>query len=283
MNAIIGTSTEHISAIRTRIILVLNLRSDALPQGIMTATENGQTLKKWSGRRVPLRQKFLCRVCTVRMILSKKLNNVQNGTIRVSTLKAIVEEIAEIYKVSRQSAAIRVSELGYSEAVELYGSEIVDIDCQHRRSSTSSKFHQQPIDEVSAFQLYMSSEFLKATLNTGAFCYAEGYFVICDEKYVLPGEGVLFLTEYARLHLSECTLDFSYKLVCSRTSNLDVQYMFRSDTEYKKLPSFDSNTQNIDEYNRALAKAPTDTESDFQTQLQRNRLVNETTSQRMCK
>ena len=76
---------------------------------------------------------------------------------------------------------------------------------------------------------------------------------------------------------------FSYKLVCSRTSNLDVQYMFRSDTEYKKLPSFDSNTQNIDEYNRALAKAPTDTESDFQTQLQRNRLVNETTSQRMCK
>ena len=100
---------------------------------------------------------------------------------------------------------------------------------------------------------------------------------------MLPGEGVLFLTEYARLHLSECTLDFSYKLVCSRTSNLDVQYMFRSDTEYKKLPSFDSNTQNIDEYNRALAKAPTDTESDFQTQLQRNRLVNETTSQRMCK
>lgn len=236
---------------------------------------------EWQARTIA--PKILMPRCTVRMILSKRLNNVQNGTIRVSTLKAVVEEIAEIYKVSRQSAAIRVSELGYPEAVELYGSEIVDIDCQHRRSSTSAKFHQQPIDEVSAFQLYMSSEFLKATLNTGAFCYAEGYFVIRDEKYVLPGEGVLFLTEYARLHLSECTLDFSYKLVCSRTSNLDVQYMFRSDTEYKKLPSFDSNTQNIDEYNRALAKALTDTESDFQTQLQRNRLVNETTSQRMCK
>lgn len=97
--------------------------------------------------------------------------------------------------------------VSYPEAVELYGSEIVDIDCQHRSSSTSSKFHQQPIDEVSAFQLYMSSEFLKATLNMGAFCCTEGYFVICDEKYMLPGEGVLFLTEYARLHLSECTLD----------------------------------------------------------------------------
>lgn len=160
---------------------------------------------EWQARTIA--PKILMPRCTVRMILSKRLNNVQNGTIRGSTLKAVVEEIAEIYKVSRQSAAIRVSELGYPEAVELYGSEIVDIDCQHRRSSTSSKFHQQPIDEVSAFQLYMSSEFLKATLNTGAFCYAEGYFVICDEKYVLPGEGVLFLTEYARLHLSECTLD----------------------------------------------------------------------------
>ena len=130
----------------------------------------------------------------------------QNGTIRVSTLKAVVKEIAEIYKVSRQSAAIRVSELGYPEAVELYGSEIVDIDCQHRRSSTSSKFHQQPIDEVSAFQLYMSSEFLKATLNTGASCCAEEYFVICDKKYVLPGEGAWYKIKKIIFNLKEISL-----------------------------------------------------------------------------
>ena len=172
-----------------------------------------------------------------------------------SALKAVVEEIAETYKVSRQSAAIRVSELGYPEAVELYDSEAVVIDRQHRRGSTAAKFHQQPIDEVSAFRLYMSNEFLKATLDTGASCYAEGYFVLRDEKYVLAGEDALFLTEYARLHLSECTLDFSYKLVCSRTSARDVQYMFRADTEYKKLPSYDSNTQNMDEYNKALEKS----------------------------
>lgn len=201
----------------------------------------------------------------------------------MSELKAIVEEIAETYKVSKQSAAIRVSELGYPETVELYDSEAVIIDRQHRKSCTSAKSHQQPIDEVSAFRLYMSNEFLKTTLDTGAFCYAEGYFVLRDEKYVLPSEGALFLTEYARLHLSECTLDFSYKLVCSRTGVRDVQYMFRADTEYKKLPSYDSNTQNMDEYNKALAKTLDDADSEFQAQLKRNRLVNETTSQRMCK
>lgn len=185
--------------------------------------------------------------------------------------------------MSRQSAAIRVSELGYPEAIELYENETVSFERRPRRSSTAAKFHQQPIDEVSAFRLYISNEFLKATLDTGAFCYAEGYFVLRDEKYVLPGEEALFLTEYARLHLSECTLDFSYKLVCSRATVRDVQYMFRADTEYKKLPSYDSNTQNMDEYNKALKKALDDADTEFQAQLKRNRLVNETTSQRMCK
>lgn len=236
---------------------------------------------EWQARTIA--PKLLMPRCTVRMLLSERLGNGRNGNIQQSTLKAVVEEISKIYNVSRQSAAIRVSELGYPQALELYDSEAVVIDRQHRRSSTAAKFHQQPIDEVSAFRLYMSNEFLKATLDTGAFCYAEGYFVLRDEKYVLSGEDALFLTEYAKLHLSECTLDFSYKLVCSRTSVRDVQYMFRADTEYKKLPSYDSNTQNMDEYNKALAKSLDDAETEFQAQLKRNRLVNETTSQRMCK
>ena len=209
---------------------------------------------EWQARTIA--PKILMPRCTVKMLLSERFGDGQSRDVQLSALKAVVEEITETYKVSRQSAAIRVSELGYPEAVELYDSEAVVIDRQHRRGSTAAKFHQQPIDEVSAFRLYMSNEFLKATLDTGAFCYAEGYFVLRDEKYVLPGEDALFLTEYARLHLSECTLDFSYKLVCSRTSVRDVQYMFRADTEYKKLPSYDSNTQNMDEYNKALWTTP---------------------------
>lgn len=235
---------------------------------------------EWQARTIA--PKILMPRCTVRMLLSERFGD-DSRNVQFSALKAVVEEIAKMYKVSRQSAAIRLSELGYPEAVELYDSETVVMDRRHRRGSTAAKFHQQPIDEVSAFRLYISNEFLKATLDTGAFCYAEGYFVLRDEKYVLPGEDTLYLTEYARLHLSECTLDFSYKLVCSRTSTRDVQYMFRADTEYKKLPSYDSNTQNMEEYNKALAKALDDAETEFQEQLKRNKLVNETTSQRMCK
>lgn len=236
---------------------------------------------EWQARTIA--PKILMPRCTVRMFLSERLGIAQSSNVNVPTLKTVIEEIAKTYKVSRQSAAIRVSELGYPEAIELYNNETVVIDRQHRRSSTAAKFHQQPIDEITAFRLYISNEFLKATLDTGAFCYAEGYFVLRDEKYVLPGEDALFLTEYARSHLSECTLDFSYKLVCIRTNIRDAQYMFRADTEYKKLPSYDSNAQNMDEYNKALAKALEDANSEFQEQLKRNRLVKETTSQRMCK
>lgn len=254
-----------------------------LTAGQRDRSEQWSDIEKMEWQARTIAPKILMPRCTVRMLLSNRLGNAKSGTVQPSALKVAVEEIAEIYKVSRQSAAIRVSELGYPEAVELYESETVVIDRRPRRSSTAAKFHQQPIDEVAAFRLYISNEFLKATLDTGAFCYAEGYFVLRDAKYVLPGEDALFLTEYAKLHLSECTLDFSYKLVCSRAIVHDAQYMFRADTEYKKLPSYDSNTQNMDEYNKALAKALDDVDTEFQTQLKRNRLVNETTSQRMCK
>lgn len=240
-------------------------------------------IEKMEWQASTIAPKILMPRCTVRMLLAEYLGNHQNRNIQLSALKAVVEQIADTYKVSRQSAAIRVSELGYPQAVELYNDEIISIDCKHSDVTTAAKYHQQPIDEVSAFQLYMSNEFLKATLNTGAFCYAEGYFVLRDEKYVLPGEDALFLTEYAKHHLSECTLDFSYKLVCNRANVHDAQYMFRADTEYKKLPSYDSNTQNMDEYNKALSKALDEADTEFQKQLNRNRLVNETTSQRMCK
>lgn len=255
--------------------LVLNHKPD----------ENGQwsdiERMEWQARTIA--PKILMPRCTVRMVLSERLSSVHKDDVQISALKGAIEEIAEKYKVSRQSAAIRVSELGYPQAVEIYENEAVIINRQHRSGSTAAKLHQQPISVVDAFQLYVSNEFLKATLDTGAFCYAEGYFVLRDEKYVLPGETALFLTEYAKRHLSECTLDFSYKLVGNGVNAYKTQYMFRSDVEYKKLPSYDSNTQNMDEYNKALKKELDSVSADFQQQLNRNRLVSESTSQRMCK
>lgn len=75
---------------------------------------------EWQARTIA--PKLLMPRCTVRMLLSERLGNGRNGNIQQSTLKAVVEEISKIYNVSRQSAAIRVSELGYPQALELYDS-----------------------------------------------------------------------------------------------------------------------------------------------------------------
>ena len=64
-----------------------------------------------------------------------------------------------------------------------------------------------------AFDLYVRNITLREILDTGAFCYAEGYFVLRDEKYVIPQNDTHFLTDYAKSNLHKCTLKFSYKLL----------------------------------------------------------------------
>ncbi len=220
---------------------------------------------------------------TVQMLLSKRLNNTQNRSVRLSMLESVVEEIATTYKVSRQSASIRVSELGYTEASKPPTGDTAIVDHQYYSNSMETHLHQQPIDIVSAFQLYRSNELLKLTLDTSTFCYAEGYFVLRDEKYVLSKDNSLLLTEYAKSHLSECTLDFSYKIVCTQPDTFDSHMRRSSIPEYKKLPSYDSNTQNLDEYNKALSKKLEDVKIEFQKQEDRKKGIKETTSERMSK
>ena len=87
---------------------------------------------EWQARTIA--PKILMPRCTVKMLLSECLDNIQSGNVQPSVLKAVIVEVAETYKVSRQSAAIRVSELGYPQAVELYDSETVVIDRQHYRN-----------------------------------------------------------------------------------------------------------------------------------------------------
>ena len=93
----------------------------------------------------------------------------------------------------------------------------------------------------------------------------------------MPREDGFTLTDYAKEHLSECTLDFSYKLVGNSIADGNTMCMLRADKEYKKQPAFDSHSpQNIEAYNNAkeaLAK--------FEEQYSRYQLVSETTTQRM--
>lgn len=174
-------------------------------------------------------------------------------TSRDEVAETVVERLAAYYRVSKQSAAIRMCEIGYPEA-EPYcsGENNTENVAQSRKRSNAVK-HQQPISPADAFRLYFENDFLRAIIDTGAFTFAEGYFVLKDEKYVVQSEGGWSLTAYAKENLHECTIDFSRKLFGEAYLIHDVSahMMYRSDTIFKEEPACDSNPQNTDLYNKA--------------------------------
>lgn len=188
---------------------------------------------------------------------------------RFPVTRAVIDKLATFFRVSKQSAAIRMQELGYQEASEFYqyDDRIDYINRRRSNHSTGAKYHQQKISLDDAFKLYCSNDYLKTTIDTGVFCYADGYFVLKDEKYVAHNDNQSFsLTEYAKDHLAECTLDFSRKLVSeSKYIKTSMNMMFRIDTDYKEVSSYDNTVQNAEMYNKAkeLEKRQAEFEADF--------------------
>lgn len=165
----------------------------------------------------------------------------------------VIDNVADFFEVSRQSAAIRMYELGYSEA-EAYctGESNAPTGQLQRRKMTQAKRHQRPISPLEAFKLYRENDLLRATLDTGAFYFSEGYFVLNDERYLFDsGNGIKSMTPYAKAHLAECTLDFSIKLIPDSFMHGASQMMFRSDSVFNTESAYDANTQNTELFNKA--------------------------------
>lgn len=175
---------------------------------------------------------------------------------RKEATELMIIEFADTFHVSRQSAAIRMGELGFTNALEFYNQSVVDhagYDDRKQKKSTARK-HQQPIEKIKAFELFCRNSFLQTILNTGAFCYtSNGYFTLDEPKYVVKTSNGCVLTDYAQNHLSECTLDFSSRLTIDRshTPLAAGGMMFRSGIPYVEDTSFDATVQNTDLYNKA--------------------------------
>lgn len=181
----------------------------------------------------------------------------------------VIEAVSDFFEVSRQSTAIRMLELGYNEAEAFCDMASQESHPnQSNYKTTKAKRHQRPITLTQAFELYQSNEFLKAILDTGAFQFVDGYFVLNNETYIQNNQ----LSEYAKSHLAECTLDFSVKLQPDYLMHSDARMMFRSDSVFKETPSFDNNTQNTELFNKG---------KDFEKMLRREQATAQTPAQWM--
>lgn len=203
------------------------------------------------------------------------------GNDRANCTKLVIAALADFFAVSKQSAAIRMTELGYDDAAPFTDPNSAANESGKQRERTGSKAtrHQLPITVEDAFKLYLENESLRETIDTGVFCFADGYFVLRDSRYVQSEGTVHHLTEYAKTHLAECTLDFSVRLVAEQYLIHDTSsyMMYRSDTVFKEEKSFDANTQNTEIYNKAK-----DFEKKFQRSAATHKTANELLWEYMC-
>ena len=194
----------------------------------------------------------------------RQLTGDNKNICKRAVTSTVLDIVSGFFEVSKQSAAIRMLELGYPEAEEYCGTE----NTNNRRTQTANragstaKYHLRPITPVQAFELYCTNDLLKAALDTGAFHFTEGYFIFNDDKYLhMNASGKRVLTPYAKEHLPECALDFSVRLVSDSLMHSQTSIMYRSDSIFKEESSFEANTQNTELFNKA---------KDFEKKLQRS-------------
>lgn len=239
-----------------------------------TSTFSDEETMEWQARTIA--PKILMPKKAALLLLQQLEKKAEGFVNRAEATELMIIEFAETFNVSKQSAAIRMGELGCTNALEFFQYE-TDLQISQRRNryGSAAKRYQQPISFEKAFQLYYSNDFLKTVLNTGAFCYTvDGYFSLREQKYVTESNEKYVLTEYAKQHLSECTIDFVKKLTIDHTR---IQFaasgtMFRAGIPYEEQDSFESTAQNTELYNKA---------ADFEKRFCRTKSLHQTANERL--
>ena len=153
-----------------------------------------------------------------------------DSPIQAAVMTCIIDELASFFKVSKQSAMIRMLDLGYKEAGMIQAYE-----------ETGHFFTN--ITDTDAFYEYADNPEFRKLIDSGLFRFIDGYFVINDEKYVTVDEdGSLHLNDYAWSHLAECTLQFTYRQVNMKKHgefHTDLFHRENGDA-YQQLPQYDS-------------------------------------------
>ena len=125
-------------------------------------------------------------------------------------LERAISELAGIFGVSKQSAKLRMVELGWTAAKGVLN--YVDgryVENYHVEEGTSTQNETYTISLNDALQLYRESEKFRSVIQSGHYQYVDGHYCLASHKYLYRRNGALFLTQYAKEHMRECCLSFA--------------------------------------------------------------------------
>lgn len=129
----------------------------------------------------------------------------------IAAYENVIDELAELFDVSRQAAKVRLMDLGYSKAEGAYPF----VDGQYARgysfeAGALDKNQTFTIPYADLFKAYCFGREFKKLIDSGQFVFTDRHLVLNNEKYIARNQaGNATLSEYALTHMDECCVVFS--------------------------------------------------------------------------
>ncbi len=131
--------------------------------------------------------------------LIESYQNPQNDIIPFCD--TLIEDLSTFFIVSRVSVKYRLIEVGLLGRI----SNFDDFDAVFSEINNSKEL--VALTPVEAYQLMNFDSSLREWVSGGQFVFADGYFVLAEEKYITAKEDGLHLTARAKKNLAQCVIN----------------------------------------------------------------------------
>lgn len=175
-----------------------------------------------------------------------------SNVTEVTLLAESVKNVAEFFSASKQSAKIRLKELGFSNNSSVYnyvdGSYVPNYISS--ASGIASMYQTYNIGVTELINLASSNQELAHLLLSGEYVYADSFVCLNDSRFVETGPfGRLVLTDEALNDVSNCCLAFSFEYLQFNNglSNFYEYTLFKlSDADFGRvLNGFSQNADSL--------------------------------------
>lgn len=142
------------------------------------------------------------------------LQRLNHAKYEFEVMEQVIDNLAQEFNVSRQSAKIRLVQLGFHQAVGAY--TYVDGHYVKAHSFKPGLLKPNQTFSISAYdaavERFKNQELRNLTEN-GDYLFVDNHFVYNAPQYVqTSADGRLELTDYALAHMDECCLVFDLKI-----------------------------------------------------------------------
>ena len=129
----------------------------------------------------------------------------------------LIEDLSAFFIVSRVSVKYRLIEVGLLDKLRDFN----DFDAVFAEITESKEL--VALTPLEAYQLLAEDSSLREWVRGGRFVYADGYFVLAEQQYVLVKEGELHLTTKAKKKLAQCVINIrEHKYTEYRNASKDL-------------------------------------------------------------